>query len=659
MQLVAVQTPAQVTERIEAEKARRIANGRVQYQQPEIVDALANKVRGDWQIAKSTKQVVTQRLVDCLERRSGEYSAQKRQEIAQTQGSGIYMQLTAAKCRAAKAYLSDLYTPSGDRPFTIKPTPIPELPPQIQQKLMAEAMAVLNQSQIEPAAVAQILEKHKERLIGELMHQAEKRAEKMADHVEDMLVEGKFRTEFDAFLDDLVTYPAAIIKGPVFANRAKIKWVEVQGQYAPQRSHEIVPEVRRVSPFDSYPSPGARAELGGHWHIEHRRFTFSELASMRGAPGYNTLAITRALHEYRQGGLHEWIWSEEEHRRLSGQNSVYGRRETIDALEWTGTMSGQMLVDWGMNPQSVPDLVNEYPVSVIVVGNFAIRALVNPDPAGKPDYFKACWENVPGSWWGRGLPEIMADCQDMCNGVARALANNLGLASGPQVWVNNAYAEDGADYQTIYPWKIWYFRTPTTNSGQQQKPMDFFQPNSHASELMEVYERFAKYADEVTGMPAFAYGSDSGAGAAKTASGLSMLLNASSKTIKSVVHNIDIHVIEPLVEKFYNHVMMTHPDNSIKGDAVAKARGSESLIHKEAAQARAQELLGILSNPVDQQIIGLDGRLELLKEVLNTGDMPVERILPSLEELAARLQPAPPEAGPGDKSEQQPQAAAA
>lgn len=640
MSLVAVRTPDQTQAMMDVEREARNQNQEASNpQQEQVIDNLAAKVRADWQVAKSVKAPITRRLIDCLERRRGMYSAEKMAQIKASNGSAIYMQLTGAKCRAAKAYLSDLYNPSGDKPFVIEPTPVPELPPEIQRTLMFEAMSVIQQGGVRPEDAKALVEKHRDRLMEEMRLEGEERAEKMGDKIEDMLIDANWRQEFSAFLDDLVTYPAAIMKGPVFRGRNRIKWVEIpgKGQFTPQRAREIVPEVRRVSPFDEYPSPGIRDSFEGHWNIEHRHFTFEELSQARNAPGYNKEAIEKALQQYRSGGLSEWLWTEDEHRRLTGQNSVYGKREGIDGLEWTGTVSGQMLVDWGMDERAVPDLYEEYPVSIVVIGTYTIRALINPDPAGKPDYFKATWESVPGSFWGNALPEIMADCQDMCNGAARALANNLGIASGPQVWVDKSRVADGADVKTIYPWKIWYMKN-VAGAPNQRDPIGFFQPKSNANELMAVYERFSKYADEVTGMPAFAYGSDAGAGAAKTASGLSMLLNASSKTIKDVVHDIDIFVIEPLVEKFYNHIMMFHPDNSIKGDAKAKARGSEALIHKEAAQMRAQELLAITNNPVDLQIMGLDGRRELLEQTVSSGDMPVDRIVPGRDEFAEQQQ---------------------
>ena len=636
--ILQVATPKQTTAFME-QRDEAVRTNAEQYKQPLIVDNLAGMVRNHWGIAKSTRQHVTTRLIDCLERRQGRYSGERLRAIKQTGGSAIYMQLTAAKCRAAKAYLSDLYSPSGDKPFAIKPTPIPDLPPEIRQKLMFEAMSVIRQTAVSEQDAMAIIERHRDRLMDEVMLEAEERAEKMGNVIEDMLIDAGWREQFKAFLDDLVTYPAAIMKGPVFTRKKRIKWVDVNQQFVPQRAMDIVPEVRRVSPFDMYPSPGIRDSFEGHWNIEHRRFTFEELSGMRGAPGYKAQAIEQVLEQHRASGLTEWIWSEDEHSRLTqGETgNIYGKRETIDALEWTGSVSGKMLMDWGMDPRSMPDQFEEYQVSVMVIGTVAVRALVNPDPAGKPDYFKACWETVPGSFWGKALPEVMADTQDMCNGVARALANNLGLASGPQVWVDTSQLSDGANIRDMYPWKIWPMKTNVNATGAKD-PIGFFQPTSNARELLQVYERFSKYGDEVTGMPAFAYGSDQGAGAARTASGLSMLLNASGKTIKAVVHDIDLQIVEPMVEKFYNHIMMFHGDNSIKGDAMAHARGSEALIHKEAAQLRAQELLAITANPVDLNIIGDEGRRQLLEYTMKTGDIPADRVIPTKEELMQRNQ---------------------
>ncbi|MCA9340007.1 MAG: hypothetical protein KDA17_03805 [Candidatus Saccharibacteria bacterium] len=631
MALVAIKSNDQI-DRENAEKAEvRLQNERSSSAQPQAVDNLANHVRKCWEVAKQNRAKINGRLLNCLRRRKGEYSDEKLAAIKQMGGSEIYMLITAAKCRSAKAWLGDLFSPAGDRPFTLEPTPIADMPVSIKSKLIAEAMRGAQELGVTPDQIKPLLMKHRDRILGELKREAEDRADKMAVAIEDFLLDADWRTAFDEFLDDLVTYPVAVMKGVEFRYAKTLKWVNGSDGFHAESAVKIAPKVRRVSPFRAYPSPSSGSSLEGHWFIEHHTLTRSDLAAMRGAPGYNSEGIAKALLHYGQGGLREWLWTETERASLEGRSYIWASSEDIDAIEWSGSLQGQTLLDFGMSADDIDDPLEEYSVSVMTIGNYVIRALVNPDPAGKQDYFSACWQTVPGSFWGIALPETLSDCEDACNAAARALINNMGFASGPQVWVEMDRIAPGADVNSIFPWKVW--KSNSSQGASSGQGVGFFQPQSNATELMSIYERFNRYADEISGMPSYAHGSDTGAGAAKTASGLSMLMNAASKTIKQVVRSVDIGVIEPLVEKCYNHLMLNSEDESIKGDLVPKARGSESLVHKEQAQLRQQELLGITSNEFDMSIIGKDGRREMLAEVLKTGDIPVDRILPSREEL--------------------------
>ena len=46
-----------------------------------------------------------------------------------------------------------------------------------------------------------------------MKEEADRRADKMAEKIEDALTEAGWREEFDDFLDDIVTYPVAIMAG--------------------------------------------------------------------------------------------------------------------------------------------------------------------------------------------------------------------------------------------------------------------------------------------------------------------------------------------------------------------------------------------------------------------------------------------------------------
>ena len=633
--LVAIKTPDQVTEMRNEEQRIRLERERATNAKSQVVSHLAAHVRKCWEIAKFDRNRVNRRLLDCLRRRRGEYSPEKMQAIRQQGGSDIFMMITGAKCRTAKSWLSDLYAPVGDRPFTLEPSPVPDLPPQIMQRLVQEAVVAAQEYGLDETAMREMLAKHRDRLLSELHQDGKDRAEKMADEIEDMLLDAGWREAFDEFLDDLVTYPYAVMKGLEFRRVKTLQWMpDNTGDFKPAPGHKIAAKVRRVSPFRIYWSPAAGADIEGHWLIEHHSFSRSDLSAMRAAPGYNAEGIARALAQYGEGGLREWMWNETERAALEGR-SLFQNTEDIDALELSGSLRGQTLLDWGMSDSEISDPNDEYMVSVMIIGNYVIRALVNPDPAGKIDYFKACWQQTPGSFCGEALPEILADSQDTCNAAARALINNMGFASGPMVWVEDDRLAPNQNVNQMYPWKV--FKSNSSPNGGSGPGIGFFQPQSNSSELMAIYERFNQYADDITGLPSYAHGSDQGAGAAKTASGLSMLLNASSKGIKMLVRAIDIYLIERLVAKCYNHLMLYSDNPDIKGDLRPKARGSESLVHKEQAQLRQQELLQITGNPIDMQILGLEGRREMLSEVLKTGSLPVDRVLPTAEELRERL----------------------
>ena len=104
--------------------------------------------------------------------------------------------------------------------------------------------------------------------------------------------------------------------------------------------------------------------------------------------------------------------------------------------------------------------------------------------------------------------------------------------------------------------------------------------------------------------------------------------------MKGVVRQVDIGIIEPAISHAYNIVMLDpEAPRDIKGDAKVVARGSDALMHKESMALRHQELLQMTNNPTDMQLTGLDGRRELLKSVLKSSDLPVDKVLMSMEEI--------------------------
>jgi hypothetical protein len=260
----------------------------------------------------------------------------------------------------------------------------------------------------------------------------------------------------------------------------------------------------------------------------------------------------------------------------------------------------------------------------------------------------------PGAFWHCCLYDLIEDCVDMCNAAARALANNLGIASGPQVVVNTDRLATGEDITEMYPWKIWQTINDPTRGGNTSKAVDFFSPTSNAQELMmRVREAISMMADEYSGIPRYMAGVEGGS-VSRTATGLSMMVGNANKTIKQLVSAIDINVLTPLLERLYQWKLRYQPDPDMVGDLRIVARGALSLQAKEAAQQRRAEFLQATANPFDMQIMGLEGRAEVLRATAKTLELNPDKIVPStivLKQRAMAMQMAQQQAAQGPQGE--------
>jgi len=223
---------------------------------------------------------------------------------------------------------------------------------------------------------------------------------------------------------------------------------------------------------------------------------------------------------------------------------------------------------------------------------------------------------------------LMADIQRMCNAAARALANNMAVCSGPQVEIYIDRLADDGPIEAVAPMRIWQLKSDPTGAGG--RAINFFQPVSNASELLAVYDKFEQKADDVTGIPRWAYGNENIAGAGATASGLSMLLESASKIIKDAIRNIDV-VVKGRVEYQFYYNLLKEEDSDFTGDIKVIPLGSTVLTIKAFEAMRRNEFLTITANEFDQRIIGDEGRGDILRLMAEDLGLPSSAIPTSFE----------------------------
>ena len=603
-----------------------------------VILGLTAYLRKCWDAAKEAKKPIEYIMLDSMRQRNGEYDAAKRKQISSVGGSDIFMMLTEVKCRAAESWLRDILMDTGTPPWDLKPTPIPAIDPSreaaIQESLAQEILKTIQAEGMAPTPeqTDQLKEVLAQDFRFKLLQEAQNRADQMKIKIDDQFAQGGWADAFNDFITDLVTFPCAFLKGPVVRRQRVLGWATgADGSTVAEPTERLAPEFERVDPFRIYPEPKI-TNINEGYLFEHHPLSRMSLADLIGVPGYDDEAIRKVLEI---GNVSSWINEDVELVKNDLERKFYSYRsptETFDVLEFWGKVSGKMLREWGLPETEVPDEAQEYDANVWLSGNYVLKAVLNYDPLGEKPYAKTSFIKSPGAFWGKSIPEILKDVQSVCNAAARALVNNMGIASGPQVEVNLERIPPNEDITQIHPWKIWQ----VTNDplGSNAPAVRFNQPTDNAQTLMAVYERFSRLADDHSGIPAYVYGDMNVQGAGRTASGLSMLMGSAGKGIRQIVMHIDNDIVKNMVRRQFIYNMRYDEDEAIKGDAEIVPMGAVNLAVKETVMVRRIEFLNATANEFDMGIVGKEGRAAILREVAKSLQMPVDEIVPSREKEA-------------------------
>jgi len=602
-----------------------------------VVDNLAAYLRRAWEDAKREKHDVEQKILENMRAIKGEYNVDKLNDIRKLGGSEIFMMLTETKTRHCEAWVKDILFQPNNIPWEIEPTPMPDLPGDLEEDIIENFMsqtvdAVLTMalqsgtpidqnllSQRLKAAIPEI----KAGAMQAIKNYAKERAEQMRDQMNDQLIEGGWYDAIDEIIPDAIC-KTGIIKGPTLRIERQRK-IDIDEEGNPDYKVEDtkIPTYERRPPLDIYPGPGATG-FDNAYLFDKLAYSPSQIQGFIGLPGFKETEVRAVMKECEGGSLRLWTNIETERAEAEEKPAEMIRDwEQVDVLEFWGPVQGKTLHEWDSSLKKfAPDADKFYEINAFLCGNHVIKAILNPDPMGKKPYSKVSFIEKAGSFWGVGLPEVIADIQAACNACARALVNNVGMASGPQVVINE---EMLADFEKgdFVPWKRWWVNDGDASS-PGKKAIDFYQPTLIAQQLISVFEFFMKQADESSGVPAYAHGDVQVGGAGNTASGLSMLMTQAARGIKLFIKNIDKKGIEDSLRRQYYWNMERKKFAHLVGDQKIVAKGSVSLIAKEQQASRMTELLSIATQT---QTLRPEETRKLVKKVFKAHEIDPREIM--------------------------------
>lgn len=603
----------------------------------ELQDGLAEFVRRAYGQAKRHKEStgVHQRLVRDLRAKLTEYAPEDAEMVA---GADVYIGICALKQRAAESWLIDIIVNNIEKPWTMEPTPEPDLPERMKLRVVDMLMKELPDFQ-SFAALKDRAQQIKSAVQAIASKESANSVARMETRVHDQLTEGGWAKTFTTLVNHITTYPAAILRGPIEIGQPVAKWKKDKLVV----EHGTILSMRNVNPFDAFPAPNSTNAQNGAYFIERIDYSPSDLHNLIGVKGFSGANLRAALDKYEDGFRIETFTGSEE-RTLRGSeegiNENSDQALEIETLIYNGKIPGKMLVKHGV---LVEDPQKYYEAEVWVIGDLTVRAALTPNPLGKRPLYSTSFVKVDGKFWGNGVIDLVYDTERICNATARAMVRNVGYASGPIGEYDSDRLAEGENIRDIAPYHM--FRVGPDLTGSGQPAIRFENITMIGGELMTLFENNMKLADDLSGVPAYVLGNPQVAGAGRTLGGLSMLMGNAAKGIKNVQLNIDMDVIAEVVEAFYMYNMQISNDIGIKADAKVVARGANGLLQRELAQTRSVELLQLIV-PFIVQGLHKDPLVSgLLREVFKNTGINVEKYFPdpdaafNTEELMGLLGP--------------------
>ena len=458
------------------------------------------------------------------------------------------------------------------------------------------------------------------------LNPAQRAARRMEKLIHDQIDESNGSSEIRNALLESALLGTGIVKGPFNFNKKLHKWdMDEEGNRTYSPLEVRVPRIEFVSCWDFYPDPSATNMEECEYVIHRHKMNRSELRQLRNMPYFNEDAIRDCI----QMGPN-YIEKDYESQLRDDRRADEDVNNNFEVLEYWGIMDAEYARQVGIELDESIDDLDEVQINAWVCGTKLLRAVVNPFTPYRLPYHAFPYERNPYNFYGIGIAENMDDSQQIMNGHARMAIDNLAM-SGSLVFDVDESALVGGQSMEIYPGKI--FRRQAGMPGQAIHGLKF--PNTSQENLM-MFDKFRQLADEQTGIPSYSHGQTGVQSMTRTASGMSMLLGASSLNIKTVVKNLDDFLLRPLGESYFQWNMQFLEDElDVKGDLEVKATGTNSLMQKEVRSQRLTMFLQTAQSPAIAPFVKIS---KLVSELAYSLDLDPDEILNDPEEAAIMAQ---------------------
>ena len=628
--------------------------------------ALNNYVMGKYKKSEDYRYEDEQRWVRAYRNYRGLYGPDV--QFTEAEKSRVFIKVTKTKTLAAYGQIVDVLFANNKFPLSVDPTELPEgvakdvnFDPKEPQELMGSNNMESpygfkgDGKDLPKGATAKSLED----MLGPLANNlsdietlkegvgktpsaitfspAMVAAKNMEKKIHDQLEESNANKHLRNTAFEMALFGTGVMKGPFAFDKEYPNWDE-EGEYNPV--FKTVPQINHVSVWDFYPDPDANNIDEAQYVIQRHKMSRSELRALKRRPYFREEVIKDAIAEGENYVKKYW----EDDLSDYNQDSDVDR---FEVFEYWGMIETDLLVDQEVD---IPDDLKDYDelqVNIWCCNNRVIRAVLNPFKPARIPYMASPYELNPYSFFGVGVAENMDDTQTLMNGFMRMAVDNAVLSGNLLIEVDETNLVPGQDL-SVYPGKI--FRRQGGAPGQAIFGTKF--PNV-SGENLQLFDKARQLADESTSIPSFSHGQTGVSGVGRTASGISMLMNAASGSVKTVIKNVDDYLLKPLGEGLFRFNMQFDFDPKIRGDLEVKARGTESLMANEVRSQRLMSFLQVASSPVLAPFAKFQ---YVITEIAKALDLDPNKVTNNMDEAAVQAELMKQFQGPPQQqAQQQPQ----
>jgi hypothetical protein len=559
--------------------------------------------------------------------------------------SRVFPNITAPFCEAAAAHMSDILLPTEDRPWSLEPTPIPEL----WEK--AKEYSQTNPKEAEADSQRGFLSRVQDRLFNPGRNESEERDANLQDQRPDMTPEEAFKQvelakavgeatetrvwdwhvdcQFNAqnrkVIESGSKIGTGILKGPIPREEMNIGWIPEESmeddelgnkQSTPggiKLSTEVKPYSKEIDPWNFYPASGCGDNIqngDNTWERDH--LTIRQLRQLAKDSTYLPDQIALCLKDGPKRAIAE----------VPETNSLSVNMTMEDKYEvWYGYCMATRddLEAAGCDCEGLDDPYLD--CLVVMVNERVIKATLPTTDHGGFPYDVFCWRKRKNFWAGIGVSRQVRTAQKMVVGATRSMMNNAGLAGGPMIVFKQGVVRPADGVAGLGPRKIFYISKDDQSIADATKAIGQIKIDIMVNEMMAIINYGLQQAENNSGFPMLMQGQ---MGGAPDRVGVVNVLDKNTNAIKRrLARNYSDDVMSPHLKRYYIYHLMYGPDNE-KGDLQANVKGYASLVERDIQNQELGQMYSIVTDPR----FGLDPKkwaLEYLKSRhLPAGDLVVD-----------------------------------